>query len=179
MKKAETKNQVEKVATKKVNLIATKKESTKKLGLENIIVLNDDDKKAKAKEKRLLNPQFSHLVSKAKKQIEKDYKSNAIKVLIGCKTIIDTIESKDYNLYENQNLISKCKSFVNYVTAKDKKGDFKNDAILSKVLNNVRTTKSGLYNEYYFAQIVQKIVKTSIDKDIDFMASIRLIESKK
>lgn len=177
-----TKNNSNKVASKKVttnraeNLIVTNVNLLKETKKENKKVVKT---KEEIQQKRLLNPQFSHLVSKQKKANELLYKSNATKVLIGAKSIIDTIEDKSYNLFENANLISKCKSFINFVTKVDKENKIVNTELYKGILTNVRTTKNGLYNEFYFAQLVQKIVTLSINKGYDFQTSLNLIIEQK
>jgi hypothetical protein len=174
-------------AKTQVNKVVTKKETTKNSRLENLIVTNQVKetkvKVAKTKDeikaKRLLNPQFSHLVSKQKKANELLYKSDATKVLIGAKKIIDSIEIESYNLYENANLIDKCKSFINFVTKTNKANEIINVDLYKGILNNVRTTKGGLYTEFYFAQLVQKIVTLSINKGFDFQTALNIVIEQK
>lgn len=176
------KNKSTKVATKKATT-----NRTENLIVTNVNLVKDTKVKvvkvAKTKEeiaqKRLLNPQFSHLVSKQKKTNELLYKSDATKVLIGAKKIIDTIEIESYNLYENANLIDKCKSFINFVIKTNKANEIVNAELYKGILSNVRTTKSGLYNEFYFAQLVQKIVTLSINKGYDFQTSLNIISEQK
>jgi hypothetical protein len=180
--KANVKNQV--------NNVVTKKAATKNSRVENLIVTNQVKEpkvkvvkvaktKEEIKEKRLLNPQFSHLVSKQKKTNELLYKSDATKVLIGAKKIIDSIEIESYNLYENANLIEKCKSFINFVTKTNKQNEIINVDLYKGILNNVRTTKGGLYTEFYFAQLVQKIVTLSINKGFDFQTALNIVIEQK
>jgi hypothetical protein len=130
-------------------------------------------------EKRLLNPQFSHLVSKQKKFDENAFKQNPIKVLLSTKAIVKNINIESYSLAENLNLIEKCISVINFIAKTDKTGKLSNEAIFNDVLNSVRTTKKGLYVEFYFAQMVQKIATTQIAKKCDIQTAINLIVASK
>jgi hypothetical protein len=125
--------------------------------------------------KRLLNPQFSHLVSKQKRFDELQFKSNPIKVLLSAKAIVKNINIESYSLAENLNLIEKSISVINFIAKTDKQGKFTNEAIFNDIVNSVRTTKSGLYNEFYFAQLVQKIATLQISKKCDMPTAINLI----
>jgi hypothetical protein len=126
-------------------------------------------------EKRLLNPQFSHLVSKQKKTDELQFKQSPIKVLLSTKAIVKNINIESYSLAENLNLIEKSISIINFIAKTDKAGKLTNDAIFNDVLNSVRTTKKGLYVEFYFAQMVQKIATLQIAKKCDMQTAINLI----
>lgn len=126
-------------------------------------------------EKRLLNPQFSHVVSKQKKFDELEFKSNPIKVLLSTKSIVKNINIESYSLAENLNLIEKSISIINFIAKTDKAGKLTNDVIFNDILNSVRTTKKGLYVEFYFAQLVQKIATLQINKKCDMNTAINLI----
>jgi hypothetical protein len=126
-------------------------------------------------EKRLLNPQFSHLVSKQKKTDELQFKQSPIKVLLSTKAIVKNINIESYSLAENLNLIEKSISIINFIAKTDKAGKLTNDAIFNDVLNSVRTTKKGLYVEFYFAQMVQKIATLQIAKKCDMQTAVNLI----
>jgi hypothetical protein len=130
-------------------------------------------------QKRKLNPQFSHVVSKQKSIDLLDFKSNGLKVLLSTKNIVKNIQIEGYNFAENINVIEKSISFINFVTKTDKQNNFVNDALLKSILENVRTTKTGLYNEFYFAQLVQKIVTLSINKGYDYTTALNIIIAKK
>ena len=167
-----------KVATKRTeNLIVSNVNLLKETKTPKVKVIKS---KEEIKAKRLLNPQFSHVLSKQKKQNEKDFKGNAKAVFIATKNIVGTIQESSYNVFENANLIEKCKGFINFVTKTNKSGEIVNVYLYDTIINNVRTTKSGFYNEFYFAQLIQKVVKLSIDKGHDFTTSLNIvIETKK
>jgi hypothetical protein len=172
----------------------TKKETTKKVRLENEIVTKginllsatkkntkkDTIKKTKEEiaQKRKLNPQFSHVVSKQKKIDLIEFKSNGLKVLLSTKNVVKNIQIDGYNFAENINIIEKCIGFINFVTKTNKTNDFINNELLTTLLKNVRTTKNGLYNEFYFAQMVQKIVTLSVKKGFDFQTSLNIVIEK-
>lgn len=134
---------------------------------------------AKTKEeiaqKRKLNPQFAHVVSKQKKIDLVAFKSDGLKVFLSAKNIVKNIEIEGYNFAENINVIEKSISFINFVTKQNKQGEFLNDTLLQTILKNVRTTKTGFFNEYYFAQIVQKIVTLSITKGYNFNDALNIV----
>ena len=153
-----TTNEVLKATAKKV---VAKKETIKKT-------------KEEIAQKRKLNPQFSHVVSKQKKIDLIEFKSNGLKVLLNAKAIVKNIEIEGYNFAENLNVIEKSISFINFVTKTDKSGVFQNEQLLKDILANVRTTKNGFYNEFYFAQLVQKIVSLSITKGYDYTNSLNI-----
>lgn len=131
--------------------------------------------KEQISEHRRLNPQFSHVISKQKKVNELEFKKDAKKVFIATKNIVSTIEEKSYNIFENANLIDKCKQFINFTTKTNKENEIININLFNGIINNVRKTKTGLYNEFYFAQLVQKIVTLSINKGYDFETSLNII----
>jgi hypothetical protein len=135
--------------------------------------------KEQLKAKRLLNPQFSHLVSKQKKADILAFQSNPIKVLLSAKAIVKNINIESYSLAENINLIEKSISVINFIAKTDKAGKLSNEAIFNDILKSVRTTKSGLYNEFYFAQLVQKIATLQIAKKCDIPTAINLIIASK
>lgn len=130
-------------------------------------------------EKRLLNPQFSHVVSKQKKNDELQFKSNSLKVLLSTKAIVRNINIESYSLAENLNLIEKCITIINFIAKTDKNGNIVNTDIYNRVCSTVRTTKIGLFNEFYFAQLVQKIATLQIAKKCDTDTAINLIIASK
>lgn len=171
--KTQTKTQVKKVAKTGNNarvenlIVSTSKKETIKKTKEEIA------------NKRKLNPQFSHVVSKQKKIDLLEFKSNGLKVLLSTKTIVKNIQIEGYTLAENFNTIEKCIGFINFVTKTNKANDFVNNELLQNLLSNTRTTKSGLYTEYYFSQLVQKIVTLSIKKGFDYQTALNIIVAKK
>jgi hypothetical protein len=159
------------VITKGINLLSETKKNTTKETVKKT--------KEEIAQKRKLNPQFSHVVSKQKKIDLIDFKSNGLKVLLSTKGIVKNIQIEGYNFAENINVIEKCINFINFVTKTNKSNDFINETLLNSLLTNVRTTKNGLYNEFYFSQMVQKIVTLSIKKGYDFQTSLNIIVAKK
>jgi len=171
VKKGTTKRTENLVVTKGINLLSQAKKNTKK---ETIKKTKDE-----IAQKRKLNPQFSHVVSKQKKIDLIEFKSNGLKVLLSTKAIVKNIQIEGYNFAENINIIEKCIGFINFVTKTNKANEFVNDTLLKNLLSNVRTTKNGLYNEYYFSQMVQKIVTLSIKKGFDYQTALSIIVAKK
>lgn len=154
-----TTNEIAKVTAKKV---ATKKETIKKT-------------KEEIAQKRKLNPQFSHVVSKQKKIDLIEFKKDGLKVLLSAKNIVKNIDIEGYNFAENLNVIEKSISFINFITKTNKQNTFVNEQLLKDILANVRTTKNGFYNEFYFAQMVQKIVTYSINKGTDYQTALNVV----
>ena len=130
-------------------------------------------------EKRLLNPQFSHLVSKQKKFDELQFKRDDFAVMLSAKKIVKNIDIKGYSLAENINLIEKCIYTINFIAKTDKSGLLVNKDLYNSVVSSVRKTKSGFYNEFYFAQMVQKIATLQIAKKCDMSTAINLIVASK
>jgi hypothetical protein len=130
-------------------------------------------------QKRLLNPQFSHVVSKQKKTEIIAFKSDAFKNLLATKAIVKNIDIKSYSLAENINLIEKCIALINFVAKTDKSGKIVNTVMYNAVMHNVRTTKQGFYNEFYFAQLIQKIATLQITKKCDMQTAVNIITAKK
>lgn len=131
------------------------------------------------KAKRELNPQFSQLVSKQQKADLLTFKSDGLKVLLNTKSIIKNLDLKDLNEFENFEFIQKCIQFINFITKENKQKEFVNDELLQNVIGNVNKTKNGLYNEYSFSQLVQSIVKKSIQKNNDYNTAINIIVAQK
>lgn len=127
-------------------------------------------------EKRKLNPQFSHVVSKQKKLD----RLNGITVFLNTKSIVKNIEIEGYNYAENLNAINECIKFINFATQLDKEKKYKNEEILKFVLSNVRVSKKGEFSEYYFSQLVQKIITITIKKKFTYNEAINyFLASKK
>jgi hypothetical protein len=168
--KVTTKRTSNEIVINGINLLSTTKKNTKK----------DTIKKTKEEiaQKRKLNPQFSHVVSKQKKIDLLEFKSNGLKVLLSTKNVIKNIQIEGYNFAENINIIEKCINFVNFVTKTNKTNEFVNNELLTNLLNNVKTTKNGLYNEFYFAQMVQKIITLSVKKGFDFQTALNIVIEK-
>lgn len=169
-KKETTKRTENLIVSKGVNLLASAKKNTKKEIIKKT--------KEEIAEKRKLNPQFSHVVSKQKKIDLLEFKSNGLKVLLSTKNVVKNIQIEGYNFAENINIIEKCIGFINFVTKTNKQNQFVNENLLTNLLNNVRTTKNGLYNEFYFAQLVQKIVTLSVKKGYDFETALNIVIEK-
>jgi hypothetical protein len=168
--KVTTKRTSNEIVTNGINLLSATKKNTKK----------DTIKKTKEEiaQKRKLNPQFSHVVSKQKKIDLIEFKSNGLKVLLSTKNVVKNIQIDGYNFAENINVIEKCINFINFLTKTNKQNQFVNDNLLTNLLNNVRVTKSGLYNEFYFAQLVQKIVTLSVKKGYDYQTALNIVIEK-
>lgn len=133
----------------------------------NIVQLSDKDRK------RMANPQFSHLASKAKKLTILETKSDLKKTILASKVYIDRlkneIDTRDLSFFENLNSHILAIKFVNYI--------LKNDALLSEFDAIVKKDKYGLYNEYKTTQSIQKVAKFSIEKNYSFSEAINYIRA--
>ena len=165
-------NEVKKVVAKKLTTNEVLKATAKKVSTKKEVIKKTKEEIA---QKRKLNPQFSHVVSKQKKIDLIEFKSNGLKVLLSAKAIVKNIDIEGYNFAENLNVIEKSIGFINFVTKTNKQGTFVNEQLLKDILANVRTTKNGLYNEFYFAQLVQKIVSLSIAKGYDYNTALNMV----
>jgi hypothetical protein len=123
------------------------------------------------KQKRALNPTISKLVSDQKRDNLNKFKSDAKNVLIATKSLLKQIKDKDLSVYENEELIKKCNTFVNFITAS------KNSIELETILNLAKKSKLGFYSEGNFSSIIQNVVKISISKNKDFKESINYFEA--
>ena len=126
---------------------------------------------SKAKATREANPQFSHLVSKAKKKELSEFKSNGKKNLIESKRQSDLFKVDTINKYENAILLKKCKTLINKVA--------KDSELLSLSIQAVRRNKNGTFSPYYFAQLVQKVVKLVDTKGHDFKSALNRVIAEK
>ena len=137
-------------------------------------ILEQAKKEAKKEEqvkKRALNPTISKLVGEQKRENLSEFKSDAKKILIATKGLLKQIKEKDLSIYENEELIKKANSLVNYITSP------KNAEVLNLFLTFARPTKNGFYTESNFSFLIQQITKISIDKNKDFSESINYFEA--
>lgn len=107
-------------------------------------------RKAELKAKREANPQFSHLVSAARKKELASFKMDAKANLIEAKRQSELFVLASLNKYENEARLTECKRLINKV-CKDKD-------LLSLSIQAVRRNKNGTFSPFYFAQLVQKVV---------------------
>lgn len=176
------KNQVKSQSNKGFKMIIENKDidlvkMTKKVTKEPTIIeiweaycVKLDKKEANAK-KRALNPTVTKLVSDQKRENEAKYKSDAKNILIATKSLLKQIKDKDLSIYENEELIKKCNTFVNYIT------NVKNTEKLDLFLTFAKPTKNGFFTESNFSSIIQKITKISIDKNKNFEEAIKYFEA--
>ena len=129
------------------------------------------DKKEAIAKKRALNPTVTKLVGEQKRENEAKYKSDAKNVLIGTKALLKQIKEKDLSIFENEELIKKCNTFVNYIT------NVKNIESLNLFLTFAMPTKNGFFSESNFSNIIQKITKISIDKNKNFEEAVNYFEA--
>jgi hypothetical protein len=97
-----------------------------------------------------------------------DFKRNGKANLIKCMDAMSRVD-EGQNMYENELFIKECKKAINYLAKKQ----------LTLVLKAVRTNKNGTYSPYYFAQLVQKVVRLKMNKDMTYIQALKdIIESK-
>ena len=122
--------------------------------------------------KKLANPQFSHLVSKVKKETIKQEKSSLIVTLLNSKKYInilkENLEMNDY-YFENRAKLDNAVKFVNYVS------NPKNTDLLNFFDTIVKKDKYNLYQEYKITQAVQKVAKFVTEKNMTYNDAINYI----
>lgn len=122
--------------------------------------------------KKLANPQFSHLVSKVKKETIKQEKSSLIVTLLSSKKYInilkENLELNDY-YFENRAKLDNAIKFVNYVSSP------KNAELLNFFDTIVKKDKYNLYQEYKITQSVQKVAKFVTEKNMTYNEAINYI----
>ncbi len=133
--------------------------------------LTKAQKLAQAK-KRALNPQFANVQSAKRKTEKNAYKTNALLCLLEVKRTakLDNVNTKSHENIAYQN---ECKKAINFLTAEKNKAKF-----LPLLSEAVRTYK-GAFVVYYFEQLIQRLVKYQIEKDLDFETSLNAIISAK
>jgi hypothetical protein len=156
-----------------------KNAKVKNAQIENIVELTKEQiaeaTKERLRQKRQLNPQFAHVVSKQRKLD----KLNPYSIFLNTKTIVKNIEIEGYSYAENLNAIEEAIKFINFVTQLDKDKNVKNKELFDFVIENVRVSKTGQYSEYFFAQLVQKIVTTTIKRKCNYKEAMNFILASK
>ena len=145
---------------------------------ETVEALRKSEIKRKTQEKKALNPQFSHLVSKQKKENDFLHKSNVLNVFLDCKKTVSTFKDSSLSEFENVAFIADCKKFINFCTATDKAKALKNEALFNDFLSLVKPSKIGLFGEYAIAQKIQSVVKIANKKGFEYSQAIDYIKAQ-
>jgi hypothetical protein len=128
-----------------------------------------ETKKASAK-KRSENQQFANVQSAKRKTENFKFKTSAISNLLEVKRTT-TLNNVDLSNSKNVEYLNECKKAINVI--------LKNDELLDLTIEAVRTAKKGTYVTYYFEQLIQKIVKLKMSKNLTFEVSLQGIISAK
>jgi hypothetical protein len=157
VKKTAVKKAVKKTAVKKV----VKKVVTRK-------PLTEAQKIASAK-KRSENQQFANVQSAKRKTENAKFKSDAKANLLEVKrtTLLTNV---DLSKSKNVEYLNECKKAINVI--------LKSDELMQLTIEAVRTAK-GNFVTYYFEQLIQKIVKLKMNKNLTFEVSLQGIISAK
>ena len=119
--------------------------------------LTEAQKIASAK-KRSENQQFANVQSAKRKTENANFKSNAKANLLEVKrtTLLSNV---DLSKSKNVEYLNECKKAINVI--------LKNEELMSLTIEAVRTVK-GNFVTYYFEQLIQKIVKLKMSKNLTF-----------
>ena len=130
--------------------------------------LTEAQKIASAK-KRSENQQFANVQSAKRKTENANFKSNAKANLLEVKrtTLLSNV---DLSKSKNLEYLNECKKAINVI--------LKNEELMSLTIEAVRTVK-GNFVTYYFEQLIQKIVKLKMSKNLTFEVSLQSIISAK
>jgi hypothetical protein len=124
-------------------------------------------KEARAK-KRALNPQYSHVVSRFKKDLEKFAKHDVKSSLVeGKKWSNGLLKVGDLSVYENEKQLNAGNKFINYVTSA-KGWDLLGEDVSLAIGRNKKTGAIGYFKGL---QLAQKVVKLIADKKASDYAS--------
>ena len=132
-----------------------KKSAKTRLKVKSVTKVLTPKQKAKLAEKRRLNPQFSHAVSKAYKKDLNDIKTIFTRSLIESKKRVDLLKVNELTEIQNKTFIRECIKCINYIV--------KTNDLYTLFEESVTKNKFGNYQINYNLNLVSKIVKI-IDK---------------
>lgn len=153
------------------SVLETVKTPTTKKVVKKVVTrkpLTEAQKIASAK-KRSENQQFANVQSAKRKTENANFKSNAKANLLEVKrtTLLSNV---DLSKSKNLEYLNECKKAINVI--------LKNEELMSLTIEAVRTAK-GNFVTYYFEQLIQKIVKLKMSKNLTFEVSLQGIISAK
>lgn len=136
-------NSVSKVIENKVKNAPTKKVVSKRKPL-------TDAQKLEAKNKRIANPQSSHLASNVAKAEKLEFKFNAKANLVEAKRLQNKVDLKDSGFNNLADLLTANK-VINAITKKPE--------LIELAIKAVRQNKNKSFSTFYFNQLAQNVVK--------------------
>lgn len=153
------------------SVLETVKTPTTKKVVKKVVTkkpLTEAQKIASAK-KRSENQQFANVQSAKRKTENANFKSNAKANLLEVKrtTLLSNV---DLSKSKNVEYLNECKKAINVI--------LKSEELMSLTIEAVRTVK-GNFVTYYFEQLIQKIVKLKMSKNLTFEVSLQSIISAK
>ena len=150
-----------KVNTKKVVVKKTAKQLVKK-------VLTNAQKEER-RQKRIANPQISHLASNVYKAEKLEFKFDAKANLIESRRRQNKVNFTDSG-YENLADLLTANKIVNAICKKSE--------LIEICIEGVRTNKDGSFSPYYFTQLMQGVVKL-LKKDFTIQTALIHIKNTK
>jgi hypothetical protein len=150
-----------KVNTKKVVVKKTAKQLVKK-------VLTDAQKEER-RQKRIANPQISHLASNVYKAEKLEFKFDAKANLIESRRRQNKVNFTDSG-YENLADLLTANKIVNAICKKPE--------LIEICIEGVRTNKDDSFSPYYFSQLMQNLVKL-LKKDFTIQTALIHIKNTK
>lgn len=133
-----------------------KKSAKTRLKVKSVTKVLTPKQKEKLAEKRRLNPQFSHAVSKAYKKDLNEIKTVFTRSLIESKKRVDLLKVKELTEIQNKTFIANCVKCINYIV--------KTNDLYTLFEQSVTKNKYGNFQINYNLNLVSKIVKI-IDKN--------------
>ena len=153
------------------SVLETVKAPTTKKVVKKVVTKNPltEAQKIASAKKRSENQQFANVQSAKRKTENANFKSNAKANLLEVKrtTLLSNV---DLSKSKNVEYLNECKKAINVI--------LKSDELMKLTIEAVRTAK-GNFVTYYFEQLIQKIVKLKMSKNLTFEVSLQSIISAK
>ena len=139
-------------------------------------VMTDAQRQA-AKDKREKNPSFGKKMTETRNAISFMNRSDFRRLLLSTKNdfkSLDTMVTIDEKM-ENEALIAKCKTFINYALKQSEK----NVKVLHLFEQLQNKNKKGLFVQSYVENAAQNVVKYGIEKGTNYEESLNALIAKK
>ncbi len=135
-------------------------------------VILSPERKAAIAAKRLANPQFAHLQSKARKLHNVEILKDAKLVLLEAKkTLVNWTLIDGSNQFANEIHLAECKKLINFAA--------KNESLTALIGRAAKVNKNGLFAVYNFEQVIQKTVKLTQVKKMSYEEALNYIIAAK
>ena len=139
-------------------------------------VMTEAQKQA-ARDKRLANPSFGKKMTETRNAVKYFTRTDFRTLLLDTKAMfgkLDDIVTFDEKM-ENEILIAKCKTFINYALKQSEK----NVKVLHLFEQLQNKNKKGLFVQSYVENCAQNVVKYGIEKGTNYEESLNALLAKK